>query len=511
MFGRKELFCGVALLLLVMGSSSVFAAENKKSLSAEKKQEISEEIVVPEAYEIWLEELKQDMLKRGIKPDTIDLVFEPNYYHPKPEVVKIDRRQIEFVLTSTDYLNKVINNLKVKQGQKKYKELYPLFHDMEKKYGVPFEYIVAFWGMETNYGRNFGHFNIIEALVQMSYDKRRPAFFRAELYEALKMIDNWGIDAENISVNSEFSVIEDIIDEGFSHVSEGQIGLDTTTHWIDTQASVLDETGTLGYYTWDGEQYHLDEPAFISSVQNAKSHYQAKHTLDAYTPEEKQSIFKLDPEEEPRVDLWNKGGLALRYGYTYEIPDMLKYNNLNNEYRFIGNPGGKITIVGDYYGINKETTNPQLAYEFAKWMSFGKDGFAKRMELYVKPENGGFMNTLPLTTDSETINEYFDLFGEGSGMDGLSDAFTYIETGGMVEGTKVVPGYLSARQTKKTGLRVPGPEGYIENCNMFDLLNQCVTGSANITEFTTGEINIDDLADATYTDWWEKNGANYTD
>ena len=151
------------------------------------------------------------------------------------------------------------------------------------------------------------------------------------------------------------------------------------------------------------------------------------------------------------------------------------------------------------------------AYEFAKWMSFGKDGFAKRMELYAKPENGGFMNTLPLTTDSETINEYFDLFGEGSGMDGLSDAFTYIETGGMVEGTKVVPGYLSARQTKKTGLTVPGPEGNIDNCNMFDLLNQCVTGSANITEYTSGEINIDDLADATYTDWWEKNGANYTD
>ena len=161
--------------------------------------------------------------------------------------------------------------------------------------------------------------------------------------------------------------------------------------------------------------------------------------------------------------------------------------------------------------INKETTNPQLAYEFAKWMSFGKDGFAKRMELYAKPENGGFMNTLPLTTDSETINEYFDLFGEGSGMDGLSDAFTYIETGGMVEGTKVVPGYLSARQTKKTGLTVPGPEGNIDNCNMFDLLNQCVTGSANITEYTSGEINIDDLADATYTDWWDKNGANYTD
>ena len=194
MLGRKGLLFGTALLLLAIGGDLASAADSKKPDSVEKNKETAEEIVIPEAYTTWLEELKQDMINKGIKPDTVETVFEPNYYHPKPEVVKIDRRQIEFVLTSTDYLNKVINNLKVKQGQKKYKELYPLFHDMEKNYGVPFEYIVAFWGMETNYGRNFGHFNIIEALVQMSYDKRRPAFFRAELYEALKMIDNWGID-----------------------------------------------------------------------------------------------------------------------------------------------------------------------------------------------------------------------------------------------------------------------------------------------------------------------------
>lgn len=194
MLGRKGLLFGTALLLLAIGGDLASAADSKKPDSVEKNKETAEEIVIPEAYTTWLEELKQDMINKGIKPDTVETVFEPNYYHPKPEVVKIDRRQIEFVLTSTDYLNKVINNLKVKQGQKKYKELYPLFYDMEKNYGVPFEYIVAFWGMETNYGRNFGHFNIIEALVQMSYDKRRPAFFRAELYEALKMIDNWGID-----------------------------------------------------------------------------------------------------------------------------------------------------------------------------------------------------------------------------------------------------------------------------------------------------------------------------
>ena len=109
MLGRKGLLFGTALLLLAIGGDLASAADSKKPDSVEKNKETAEEIVIPEAYTTWLEELKQDMINKGIKPDTVETVFEPNYYHPKPEVVKIDRRQIEFVLTSTDYLNKVIN------------------------------------------------------------------------------------------------------------------------------------------------------------------------------------------------------------------------------------------------------------------------------------------------------------------------------------------------------------------------------------------------------------------
>ena len=155
---------------------------------------MAQEVVVPQEYQLWLENLKKEMLSKGIAQQTVETVFAPNYYQPKPEVVDIDRKQIEFVLTSTDYLNRMISAKKVKEGQQKYRELYPLFHDMEKNYGVPFEFIVAFWGMESNYGKQFGNFNVIEVLTQLSYDKRRPTFFRNQLYQALVMIDKWGID-----------------------------------------------------------------------------------------------------------------------------------------------------------------------------------------------------------------------------------------------------------------------------------------------------------------------------
>ncbi len=170
--------------LALMISAPVRAAENKTA----------GEIQVPAEYTAWLDGLKKEMLEKGISKETVDAVFTPNYYHPAPEVVAIDRKQIEFVLTSTDYLNRVINKKKVETGQKKYKELYPLFKDMEAKYGVPFNYIVAFWGMETNYGQHFGNYQVIEALTILSYDKRRPKFFRNELFEALKIVDKWNVD-----------------------------------------------------------------------------------------------------------------------------------------------------------------------------------------------------------------------------------------------------------------------------------------------------------------------------
>lgn len=196
MFFRNLLLLGVGVAFLWGSKGVSYAAELHTKNVIEKKDETpeNENFEVPEEYLSWFKSLKKEMLDKGISAKTVDTALGKNYYHPKPEVVKIDRRQIEFVLTSTDYLNRMIDANKVRKGQQKYKELYPLFYDMEEKYGVPFEYIVAFWGMETNYGVNFGKFNIIESLVQMSYDKRRPLFFREQLFEALKMIDNWGID-----------------------------------------------------------------------------------------------------------------------------------------------------------------------------------------------------------------------------------------------------------------------------------------------------------------------------
>ena len=139
--------------------------------------------VVPDAehqkYSIWLDNLKTEMIERGISKSTIDKAYyKTDYYHKAPEVVKIDRQQAEFVLTSPEYLNRIVHPLRIKKGREHYQKLYPLFSQIEQKYQVQAEYIVAFWGAETNFGSNYGKFPVIGSLTQLSYDKRRSNFFK---------------------------------------------------------------------------------------------------------------------------------------------------------------------------------------------------------------------------------------------------------------------------------------------------------------------------------------------
>lgn len=150
----------------------------------------------PQEYLDWLNDLKEEMIARGISAETVNQAFAKNYYHPEHDVVKKDRKQAEFVMTTTDYVNRLVNAKKADRGRRKYKELYPQYKSLEKQYGVPFNYIVSFWGMETDYGRTFGNYHVIEVLTVLSYDQRRSKFFRGELYQALKIID-----AGNVTVD----------------------------------------------------------------------------------------------------------------------------------------------------------------------------------------------------------------------------------------------------------------------------------------------------------------------
>ena len=130
-------------------------------------------------YQKWLKDLKQEMKDRGISQSTIKKAFSQNYYYQNHNVIKQDRKQNECILSTSDYLKRVISKHRVDKGRIIYKTLIKQYPNGIN--GVPLHYLVAFWGIETNFGENKGGYNAIEALTILSYDTRRAKFFREEL------------------------------------------------------------------------------------------------------------------------------------------------------------------------------------------------------------------------------------------------------------------------------------------------------------------------------------------
>jgi lytic murein transglycosylase len=64
-----------------------------------------------------------------------------------------------------------------------------LLKRVEARYGVPAEYIVAFWGIETNYGGFVGEHDVVETLANLGHSSSRRRFFTEELLAALILLD----------------------------------------------------------------------------------------------------------------------------------------------------------------------------------------------------------------------------------------------------------------------------------------------------------------------------------
>lgn len=139
-------------------------------------------------FDQWLTALRAEaMAERGIKPATLDAAL--NGIQPIPRVIELDRRQPEFSLTFRQYMDRVVPDSRVEKGRAKYAENRAQLEQAAKKFGVQARFLVAFWGIETDFGRVTGGFSVIPALATLAHDGRRSAYFRKELLNALEILD----------------------------------------------------------------------------------------------------------------------------------------------------------------------------------------------------------------------------------------------------------------------------------------------------------------------------------
>lgn len=148
-------------------------------------------------FDQWLQRLRQDARAQGISDQTIADALKD--LQPIPDIIRLDRKQPEGTKTLPEYLENVVTEKRIADGKEMLSQYADALKKIEEKYGVDKEVIVALWGIETSYGENTGNYPVVDALATLAYDGRRSDFFRAELMNALKIIDEDHITYDEMS------------------------------------------------------------------------------------------------------------------------------------------------------------------------------------------------------------------------------------------------------------------------------------------------------------------------
>lgn len=147
-------------------------------------------------FEEYVAGLKEEARQQGISEQILTEAFKGVEY--KPRAVTADRNQPEKKLTLDEYIPRVVPDWKVKQAKKLHNKYYAELKRIGDEYGVQPRFIVALWGVESNFGRFTGNYRVIDALSTLAYEGRREAFFRKEALAALTILQQGHIAPDDM-------------------------------------------------------------------------------------------------------------------------------------------------------------------------------------------------------------------------------------------------------------------------------------------------------------------------
>jgi len=209
------------------------------------------------SYESWLAAFKKDAAAQGISPRVIAEASPHMTFDPA--IIKRDHGQQVFSQTFLQFSDRMVGGPRIPNGQAKIKQHAALFDKIEKQYGVPAPVLVAFWGLESDFGGNFGNYKVLSAIATLAYDCRRGEFFRTQLFDALRIVDRGDQPVDVIGDwAGEFGGMQftasDYLKNGVDFDGDGR--RDLTNSIPDTLASAANFLVSLG---WQRGQPWLQE------------------------------------------------------------------------------------------------------------------------------------------------------------------------------------------------------------------------------------------------------------
>ena len=149
-----------------------------------------------ERWDSILADVRNRAAAKGISTETINATLRNPAFIPS--IVKSDKNQSEFKLTLEEYLNKTVNATRAARGRQMHGKYPTLLSRVDSIYGVPPHVILAFWGLESNYGEVKARHRLVDAFFTLIYDGRREKFFGDQLIALMKIADDNALDINNI-------------------------------------------------------------------------------------------------------------------------------------------------------------------------------------------------------------------------------------------------------------------------------------------------------------------------
>lgn len=209
-------------------------------------------------FETCKAQLATTAVEKGVAKAVVDRVFADIHYQPK--VIELDRSQPEFVQTFPGYYSKRVNSWRINKGQEMYQKHRDFLHALSSKYGVPAHYLLAFWGLETNFGGYKGTMNVLDSLTTLACDQRRSHFFTSELITAIQLLERESLEQKRM-VGSWAGAMghTQFMPSAYMHYAidgdgDGQINLwDSEQDALASAANFLSKLGWQPGYRWGRE------------------------------------------------------------------------------------------------------------------------------------------------------------------------------------------------------------------------------------------------------------------
>ena len=140
-----------------------------------------------QSFDDFLNQVRKTATEQGVSKATIDKAFFG--LTPNLDILKSDSAQAEFNQNFWHYVDKRVSQVRLNNGNDTLKQNASLLNKISQKYGVPTYVLVAFLGLESNYGNYMGNENLVRSLATLAFDPRRSGFFTKEFIALLKLID----------------------------------------------------------------------------------------------------------------------------------------------------------------------------------------------------------------------------------------------------------------------------------------------------------------------------------